>query len=263
MNSRVQSQRIGRLIIHRPTCRSELQEGRTRRAIRMKPKFAACSALARPLEAPGWSPRSSQRCNRPSRRSLQSPQRRTSGRIAPPLSSLPQQGAGGALPRRLRTASPLTRQERRKLGPVGQRRRHLPKRGAGGAAPAGGTASPPVPKNVGGRSRWDSGARQTRPSAEGGRKPKQAPSVQGMPPPHLQNAERVCYSIPIQPAAYMWTGGIHSETPWAGGSGNVPQARIHPRKVGTRAHAVVWHRLPGAVPLRDGCATDARRMRDG
>ena len=34
-----------------------------------------------------------------------------------------------------------------------------PKQGAGGCAPAGGTASPPVPKNVGGWARWDNGVR--------------------------------------------------------------------------------------------------------
>ncbi len=49
----------------------------------------------------------------------------------------------------------------------------FPKRGAGGAAPAGGTACPPVSKNVGGWSGRDSGAGQARPLAEEGRRPKQ------------------------------------------------------------------------------------------
>ena len=50
----------------------------------------------------------------------------------------------------------------------------------------------------------------------------------------------------------------------------MPQARIHPRMAGTRAHAVVGHRLLGAIRLSDGCATandgsttDARRLSDG
>ncbi len=62
-----------------------------------------------------------------------------------------------------------------------------PKRGAGGAAPAGGTACPPVPKNVGGWSGRDSSAGQDRPSAQ------EAPA-----PPPVAKYELLCYSIPMK-----------------------------------------------------------------
>ncbi len=75
-----------------------------------------------------------------------------------------------------------------------------PSRSAGGAAPAGGTASPPVPKNVGGRCGRDSGAGQAGPSAEGQRRPQQAhPSRKRQPP--IVKYELLCYDAPRKWAA--------------------------------------------------------------
>ena len=74
-----------------------------------------------------------------------------------------------------------------------------PKRGAEGAAPAGGTACPPVPKNVGGWSGRDSGAGQARPSAEGGSGHNKTIRPGYAPP--LAKYERLCYSAPMKWAA--------------------------------------------------------------
>ena len=97
----------------------------------------------------------------------------------------------------------IWRIRKRLVGPDAPKRKTpspFPKRGAGGAAPAGGTACPPVSKNVGGWARWDNGARQASLSGEGGRKPQQDhPSRKRHTP--LAKYEQLCYSTPMKSAA--------------------------------------------------------------
>ena len=131
--------------------------------------------------------------------------------------------------------------------------------GAGGAAPAGGTACPPVPKNVGGWSGRDSGAGQARPSEEGGRTPQQNHPSRLCHHP-LAISEQLCYSIPMKsadsPLLLLGACRIHEHwglttenPPVAGALREQPKGQDPPRKVGTGANAVVRHRLPGAISL--------------
>ena len=80
----------------------------------------------------------------------------------------------------------------------------LPQAGCRGRSPRRGyRGTPPVPKNVGGCG-WDNRAGQARPSADGGRRPKQnhpSPSAGGLRsprplPPPIAKYERVCYDTP-------------------------------------------------------------------
>ncbi len=144
----------------------------------------------------------------------------------------------------------------------------FPKQGAGGAASAGGTASPPVSKNVGGRCGRDSGAGQARPSAEGGRRPQQAhpspiPATRrggSLCPTPLAKYERVCYSAPMKwatgPLLFLGACRIHEHwglttenPPVAGALREQPKGQDRPRKAGTGANAVVRHRLLGACRI--------------
>ena len=153
----------------------------------------------------------------------------------------------------------------------------VPQRGAGGAASAGGTACPPVPQNVGGRSGRDSGAGQARPSPQGGRKPQQDRPSRLCPHP-LAKSERLCYNTPMKsttgpllfPGAcpYRMDREPTAESPpvaWRPG-GMFPQPRNPPGKPGAGADAVA-RQAPCSHPaqrrIRDGYATDARWLRDG
>ena len=151
-----------------------------------------------------------------------------------------------------------------------KRRRRRPQRGAGGAAPVGGTACPPVSKNVGGRSGRGNGARQANPSGDGGRRPRQdhpSPSAGGRRPrlpcqPPIAKYEQLCYGSPMKSdtgpllflgalPAYMSTALTTEHPPMAGALREHPKGQDPPRKAGTGANAVVRHRLPGVIQLRN------------
>ena len=135
----------------------------------------------------------------------------------------------------------------------------FPQPGAGGAAPAGGTGGVPLyPKRwrVG---RWDSGVRQARPFAEGGRAPQQDhPSRESPRHPPIAKYERLCYSSPMKsatgPLLFLGACRIHEHwglttehPPVAGALREQPKGQDPPRKAGAGANAVVGHRLLGAA----------------
>ncbi len=105
-----------------------------------------------------------------------------------------------------------------------------PKQGAGGAAPAGGTACPPVPKNVGGWAGGTTAHAKTKPSVPiGGRTPEsEAPAT-----PPIVKYEQVCYSTPMKSAtgpllflgaaAYVRTGGFSVDSPCGRGAEGTTQ----------------------------------------
>ena len=164
------------------------------------------------------------------------------------------------------------------------------KQGAGGAAPAGGTASPPVPKNVGGRCGRDSGA--------GHHKPPLLPlsPCQVL----LAKYERLCYSVPMKwaasplrfleacriqehwgPTVDPYGRGAQGASPAApmaatkpalgqGAPGDVPLAPQPSGEARRRSHRrceanPLQPPGPATHPrwIRDGCAMDPRWMRDG
>ncbi len=141
----------------------------------------------------------------------------------------PQQHPPGRL-----SSCPRTRGKVRKGVPLAGSRTtappHLSKRGAGDAALAGGTGGVPLyPRRRVGR--WDNGAGQSRPSADGGRKPQQIHPPRLCPTPiakyDIAKYERLCCSTPMKwatgPLLFLGACRIHEH--WGLTTENPPCGR--------------------------------------
>ena len=112
--------------------------------------------------------------------------------------------------------------------------------------------------------RRDNGAGQTRPSAEGRRRPQQDHHRPGRPPPTpIAKCELLCYSIPneVGPSPLLFLGACRIHEHWgltmenppvAGALREQPKGQDPPRKAGTGENAAVRHRLFEAAQLRNG-----------
>ena len=150
--------------------------------------------------------------------------------------------------------------------------------------PPGVRGCPPVSKNVGGRSGWDNGAGQTRPSAEGRRRPQQAhpPPRRPTANPPLQNQNtyaivppgsgQPAHSASSKPAVDRSTGSPqwtptaealrehHRRRQWQPPSrpwGKAPRGDVPPAPQPSEEGRDRSHRRGEANPL------EPRRVRDG
>ena len=162
---------------------------------------------------------------------------------------------------------PRTRRKVRKLPPPS------PKRGAGGAAPAGGTASPPVSKNVGGRSGRDGGAGQAK-TIRPHRRADAGVRVSATPP--LQNTNDCAIVPPMKwatsPLLFLGACRIHEycanhgESPCGRGAEGTPQG-ARPSEDGRdrsdcRCKAQALYEPPNSVTARkigNGSVTTGNR----
>ena len=124
--------------------------------------------------------------------------------------------------------------------------------------------------------RWDNGAGQSRPSAEGGRRPKQIHPPRLCPTP-LAKYERLCYSIPMKSAdspllllgacriTYV-PGEIHRESPCGRSAEGTTQGARPSEEGWDRSECRCKAQAPWSYPaprrFRDEYATDTRRVRD-